>query len=511
MAGGDDDEFGGDPWRLAGLPGGLLQASYLTSRHAAQYRLIVQVLLDEQQHTLTGVAAGDLPDLLRDHVVRAGADPAVLDESVFNLKQRMAALEKWGVVIVFQDRTDRDADFVLNWDRYQLTEIAAELHRAVMSLGHDLASAAAATLAPSVLTANLSVLRDAAPVDPAAAASAWSVIQTTHQAMARAAASWQARLAGALAGTPDQSKINTVQETLRRYVDMWGGGVDTHSERITALIEELAEVDALTWRRIAVHHLGANADDAAIDELTSSYEETLAVLRSWFDGPECQARRLRRQMRDTIGPLLRGQRTLAAVGGHVSRRAELLALAARLDAAPDDDSAWDVWCATTGLFSARHLPGEAPMAAGHPSLWEAEPVPVAARLRRQGPKATAGAPARIADRSASRLAARVHTEHLRDAAARTEAAVLGRSGLRLSQWDELTAPELQMLMVLLGVVASARADRDGVRTATSGDARWRLRAEPAPAGAPAAVVHTPEGRLVHPDIRLHITPAGAQR
>lgn len=210
MAGGDDDEFGGDPWRLAGLPGGLLQASYLTSRHAAQYRLIVQVLLDEQQHTLTGVAAGDLPDLLRDHVVRAGADPAVLDESVFNLKQRMAALEKWGVVIVFQDRTDRDADFVLNWDRYQLTEIAAELHRAVMSLGHDLASAAAATLAPSVLTANLSVLRDAAPVDPAAAASAWSVIQTTHQAMARAAASWQARLAGALAGTPDQRDRKSV-------------------------------------------------------------------------------------------------------------------------------------------------------------------------------------------------------------------------------------------------------------------------------------------------------------
>jgi uncharacterized protein (TIGR02677 family) len=507
MAGGDGDA---DLWQFAGLPGGLLEASYLTSRFAAQYRLIVHVLLDQQQHTLTGVAAADLPDLLRQHVVGAGADPGLLDESVFNLKQRMAALEKWGVVIVFQDRAERDADFVLNWDRYQLTEVAAELHRAVMSLGQDLASAAAATLAPSVLTANLTVLRDSVSLDPGAAASAWSVIRTTHQAMARAAAGWQARLAGALAGTPDQAKVTVVQETLRRYVDMWGGGVDTHSERITALTGELARVDAVTWRRVAVHHLGANADDAAIDELTGSYTQTLATLGSWFDGPDCQARRLRRQMRDTIGPLLRGQRTLAAVGGHVSRRAELLALAGRIDAAGDDESAWDVWCAATGLFSARHLPGEAPMPAGNPgasSFWEAEPVPVAARLRRQGPKATGGGPARIADRAASRLAARVHTEHLRDAAARTEAAVLARSGLRLSQWHDLSGPELQMLMILLGVVASARADGDGVRRATSGDARWLLRAEPAPVGAPAAVVHTPDGRLVHPDIRLHIEAA----
>src|SRR3712207_8465783 len=49
---------------------------------------------------------------------------------------------------------------------------------------------------------------------------------------------------------------------------------------------------------------------------------------------------------------------------------------------------------------------------------------------------------------------------------------------------------------------------DGVRTATTGDQRWLLRAEPPDVAAASAVIATPEGRLVHPDIRLHISPAG---
>ncbi|WP_328475735.1 DUF2397 domain-containing protein [Actinoplanes sp. NBC_00393] len=507
-------EADADLWQLAGLPGGLIEASYLTHRqHAAQYRLIVDVLLAQQQHTLTGIAAADLPGLLREHILRAGADPGVVDDPAFHLKARMADLKRWQVVHIFQDRVTRDADFVLDFDRYQLTETAAQLHRAVLALGEDVASGAAATLAPGVLTAQLAALSAAAGNDPVAAAAAWSVIQTTYRAMADAAASWQARLAGALAGAPDQRKVTVVQETLRRYVDMWGAGVDTHSDAITELVTGLAAVSTGQWRRVAVHTLGASADDAAIDELTGSYLRTLATLRNWFDGPDCQARRLRRQMRDTIRPLLSSQRVLAAVGGHVSRRAELLRLATGIEAAPGEDGAWQLWCAATGLFSARHLPGVAPAPAGNPgglSFWEAEPVAVEARLRRQGPKAaTGGNPARITDRGAARRAARDLSARLRDEAAGTEARVLARSGLPLSQWREVTAAELDLLLLLLGAVNTARPDAAGVRSTVSDDARWSLRADPAPDGAPSAVLHTPDGRLVHPDIRLHIEPAGS--
>jgi hypothetical protein len=37
-----------DLWRLVGLPGGLVEASYLVGPLAAQYRLIVDVLLAQQ-------------------------------------------------------------------------------------------------------------------------------------------------------------------------------------------------------------------------------------------------------------------------------------------------------------------------------------------------------------------------------------------------------------------------------------------------------------------------------
>ncbi|MFI1996331.1 DUF2397 domain-containing protein [Actinoplanes sp. NPDC020271] len=493
-------------WQLAGLPGGLLEASYLTGKYASQYRVIVDVLLDQQQHTLTGVPAAELPDLLRTYLREHGTDPALIDESGFDLKDRMTSLEKWKVIHVFQDRALRDADFVRDLDRYQLTETGAQLHRAVAELGQDLAAGAAATLAPGVLTANLAVLSAAATTDPAQAASAWSIIENTYQAMARAAAAWQARLAGALAGTPTAEKVAVVQETLRRYVDMWGAGVDTHSESITTQVTQLSALTDAVWRRIAVHNLGVNADDAAIDELAASYRKTLDTLRAWFDGPHCQARRLRRQMRNTIQPLLRGQRTLAAVGGHVSRRAELLALATRLEAEPDDTSAWRLWATATGLYSAVHLPGAGSAPAGNPSassFWDADPVPVEARLRKQGPKATTGTASRIPDHRDNRRAARERNRQLQQSQAATEQAVLARSGLLLSQWTNVTDPELEMLLMVLATVANARPDPAGVREVVTDDGRWHLRAEPV-LQTPSAVVKTSGGRLVHPEVRLHI-------
>lgn len=500
-----------DLWRLAGLPGGLLEASYLVGPLAAQYRLIVDVLLAQQQHTLTGVAADELRGLLRADLTRRGVDPALLDDDAFNLPARMRQLVDWRVVDVWQDRARRDEDFLRNLDRYQLTPHAAELHRAVTSLGHDAAASAAATLAPGILTAQLVVLRDAVGADPAAAAEAWGVINPTLQGMATAAAGWQARLAGALAGAPDPEKVAELQTTLRHYVDMWGAGIDTHSEQIATEVRLLRTAEPAAWRRVALHTLGAGADDARVAELVASYAATLQTLHAWFDGGNSQGRRLRRQMRDAIAPMVRGQRTLAAVGGHVSRRAELLALASRLERARDDAEAWTLWCAATGLFSARHLPGAAPMPGGNPaavSFWDAAPAPVEARLRQQGPRSLTGRPARIADRRAGRAAARAAAAAAQHAAARTRAAVTARSGQRLSQWREVTAAELELLLTFLGALAAAPPDATGRRTATTGDGLWQLRADPPEPGAPAAVIPTDAGRLVHPDVRLHVGPAG---
>jgi len=90
-------------WALTGLPGRLDVASYLTEPHAPLYRLIVDVLLERQRTSLTGVGRDELADLLARRAVDHGGDTANLLAAT-DLSARMAQLDAWGVVDVWQDR-----------------------------------------------------------------------------------------------------------------------------------------------------------------------------------------------------------------------------------------------------------------------------------------------------------------------------------------------------------------------------------------------------------------------
>lgn len=504
-----------DPWQLAGMPGGLKLASYLTAdKTASQYRLIVDVLLDQQQHSLTGVSFEELEALVRTRVAGT-AGPAVADRllATFSLADRMAQLGAWQVVDTWDERLTGKVNWQRNASRYQLTALAAQFHRAVQRLGHDSASSLAATFAPGVLRTQLDAMQAALGADPAAVVEAWAVVKPTLEGMAEAAAGWQARLAGALAGPAEASKVAALQETLRRYVDMWGAGVDSHSGALTAAVSGMLSADPNAWRAVALHSAGAEADETQLADVAEAHLETLRTVQSWFGGPHSQARRLRRQMRDAIAPMVRGQRTLAAVGGHVSRRAELLSLAASLESSPDDDSAWALWCASTGLFSARHLPLSSPQPGGTPgsvSFWDADPAPVEARLRTQGPRSQTGRPSRIADHSVGRAAAQARAAAERRAAAATRHAILTRSGLLLSDWRDLDVAQLEMLLMMLSALSAADADSGKTRCAHTGDGLWFLRSDPPPAGHPVAVVHTAAGRLAYANIRLTISTTSTE-
>ena len=512
-----------DPWQLAGMPGGVRLANYLTAdKTASQYRLIVDVLLDQQQHSLTGVSFDELTALVRTRLVET-TDAETTDRllSNFALGERMAQLAAWQVVDTWDERLTGNVNWQRNASRYQLTALAAQFHRGVRRLGQDGTGALAATFAPGILRTHLDAMVAALGTDPGAVVEAWAVVKPTLDGMADAAAGWQARLAGALAGPADPVKVAALQDTLRRYVDMWGAGVDSHSAALTAAATALLRADPSGWRGVALHSAGAEAGEAVLEETADAYQDTLRTVLSWFGGTDNQARRLRRQMRDAIAPMVRGQRTLAAVGGHVSRRAELLTLATALESSSDDEAAWALWCTSTGLFSARHLPLSSPQPAGAPgavSFWTADPTLVEARLRAQGPRSQTGRPARIADRSAGRAAARAGAAANRRVAAAARHAILARSGLYLSAWHDVNAVQLEVLLRMLADLAAADSDLGNVRTARTGDGLWQLRSDPPAAGRPAAVVHTTAGRLAHPDIRLTITstemadqtPAGRQ-
>lgn len=493
------------PWALLRIPGAITAASYLAAANAKQFRLLADVLADEQAHRLTGVAHDELPSLVMARLTAlVGEDRAreLADPDVFPLESRMRQLVAWGTCEAWQDQARTEADFLRNRERYQLTEAGAVVNRLAREIDTGVGPAStAAVLAPPILheqliTAGTAIARG----DAEAAATSLVLVQTTLADMARTAANWQSRLAAALGGAPDQSKVERLLETIIAYVEMWGSGVDVYSGRIVEATKAFADLDDATWRSLAFPRVGSTADEATVADVVEELRETIGVLARWFDGPESQASRLRRQIRDAVTPLLRSHRTLLAVGGVVSRRADLLRLAHALEAVPTERGAWSLWAAATGLYQARHLGLLAPdlqQPAQTPS-WEAPPVPIERRLRTQGPRALTGRAARVADTSAARAMAKARAARDRATMAEAEAALATRSGTMLSAWGPLSQGEADLLLDMVSAARARPRGADGVQTGVSSDGRWTLRLTPV-LPACSAVLRMPSGRLVLAD------------
>jgi hypothetical protein len=378
-----------DAWELAGFPGRLNVAAYLTADQlAAQYRVLVDVLLDAQEQSLTGVGRDDLLMAVRERIAAATdlhtAD-WLTDPEVFDLDKRMQALQQWGVVIRWQDKAKTEADFIRTRDRFQLTSEAADLHRWLRrKIDEDAVATSAAAFAPAIIAERVEEAVAALEArDHARAAQAWAQVRTTLKDMADAASIWQSRMASALAGAPDEGKMRRLRETLMAYVMVWGAGVDSYSPRIRAGLRRLsAEATDADWRAMALTGLDPAATEETVQAIALGNADATEILAVWFGESRGQALRLRRQVRDAVTPLLRGSRALLATGGRVTRRAELLRIASAMESAASDDEAWRVWCAATGLWSARHLPGtpdEPAEAPARTSFWAAPAVPSLSR------------------------------------------------------------------------------------------------------------------------------------
>ena len=152
-----------------------------------------------------------------------------------------------------------------------------------------------------------------------------------------------------------------VHGTNSHIVTVWGAGVDTYSPRIRDAVSKLGRVADEDWRAIALAGVDPDAAEEIVAAITQGHKDAAQTLDAWFRPGSGQALRLRRQVRDAVTPLRRGSRALLATGGRVTRRAELLRIAAAVESADTDEAAWPVWCAATGLWSARHrLGGVAP-------------------------------------------------------------------------------------------------------------------------------------------------------
>jgi len=308
-----------DAWELAGFPGRLDVAAYLTADQlAAQYRVLVDVLLDAQEHSLTGVGRDELLIAVRDRIA-AATDMATAERltspDVFDLDDRMRALQHWGVVIRWQDKAKSEADFIRTRDRFQLTSEAADLHRWLRrKIDEDAVATSAAAFAPAIIADRLDDTVDAIEQhDHARAAQAWAQVRTTLKDMAEAASIWQSRTASALAGSPDEDKMRRLRETLMACVTVWGAGVDTYSPRIrNALVRLRCDVTGDDWRAMALSGVDAAAAEETVQAIAQGNSDAADTLAVWFGDNRGQALRLRRQVRDAVTPLLRGSRALLA-------------------------------------------------------------------------------------------------------------------------------------------------------------------------------------------------------
>jgi uncharacterized protein (TIGR02677 family) len=507
-----------DAWELAGFPGRLNVAAYLTADQlAAQYRVLVDVLLDAQEQSLTGVGRDDLLAAVRERIA-AATDHATADRltdpDVFDLDKRMHALHQWGVVIRWQDKAKTEADFIRTRDRFQLTSEAADLHRWLRrKIDEDAVATSAAAFAPAIIAERLDEAVDAlAARDHARAAQSWAQVRTTLKDMAEAASIWQSRMASALAGAPDEEKMRRLRETLMAYVTVWGAGVDSYSPRIRDGLRRLrGQATDADWRAMAMTGLDAGTPEETVQAIAQASADAIEILAVWFGESGGQALRLRRQVRDAVTPLLRGSRALLATGGRVTRRAELLRIASAIESAATEDDAWQVWCAATGLWSARHLggiPDEPADAAARTSFWAAPAVPVSVILRKRGSQSVKGRPAQVPNRREARRAARAAAARQRESAEAADQALAARSGLHLADWARVaSAEEASIVWDVLTSVLRAAPDSLGVRTAYTEDDRWKVVAHPAPRDRREAVLAFPEGHLACENWMIEVTRA----
>lgn len=497
----EDDELpaGGpvDHW-ASYLPGPDLVPAYLVVKYAAQYRTVVDVLLEAQDISLTGLSYDDVRARVAAYLanrIPADAVEDMMADDRFNLEARLERLVRWGVLTRWQEPARTGEDFLRKRDRYQLTPKAARLHTFwTEGLQAEETSAADLTLAPRAIHDRLSVFADAVKDRRYRdAATEYQVVISLHHGMATAARTWQRSLAHALSGGPDPDKQEVLWRTLRSYIGMWGEQVDVHSPRIAALIAQCTSMLTESVWRACCRAASEDADDDQVAVQAQRWQRTWGALTAWFEGSEGQARRLRRQLRDLVTPWARNMHILMDTGGAVTRRSELLHLARAIERAPDDETACRLWDTATGLFAARHLLLPSDAADDHTRSWvDAPPAPVTARFREHGVRAAVGRRAQVPNYSTGRAAARRARAAALAARAEAEAALRRRSGTPFAGWEPLSQAELNLLLEFLAV---ARADDGAVRSGVTGDGRWRVTLTAPTTGPPTVSLSSPSGRL----------------
>lgn len=442
---------------------------------------------------LTDLSAAEAQAALADHGVRLTVD---------EVAARCDQLETWGNLVrsVRDARVATVAEYLRSRSRYQVSKLGGRVHRTVEDLiaTSDGAREVARELLGGIADtlARIDTRLDAADVDVDALASDVTTVFTSQQLFSESVKDFYAYLQQVLSRYDlAGAEYATFKSLLLDYVDLISADVARHAPAVSAglakvnarrpaLLAHLSTLPSLSPLAGTVERLPGRSD-ADWDQITAWYD-TSSGDRS---GPD----QLRSAARQALSQLLaNAKRMLAASGTGVSRRSDLLRLAALLHTA-DTDTAHRLFNAAFGAYPARHLllgPDQIdPRITVADSWWTTPGVEVPVALRERGDRAAIGRTAPVPDPAAER--ARVEEDAARTAAAARAAVaelaatgdlhgatltpaardlVLSELAVLLAGLDDGVTGTTTHLDASLGVALTVTpAERDTVITSTDGD------------------------------------------
>lgn len=318
----------------------------------------------------------------------------------------------------------------------------------------------------------------------------------------------------------DGGEYQGFKELLLDYVEAITEDVSFRSPRIAASLAALWPDLPGLLKRIDEHAVGlgtmATAVETRVQRSRGRELSDWEGLRGWFvdtDGQGSQVDQLRGATLRALQSLLaNAKRMLRSATGEMSRRRDLLRLAAWFDAA-DPETAHDLAVAAYGLYGARHL-GVAPDPNGtvpaYVSWWSGPVVEVPVALRERGDRAQRGRNAAVEDHSTQKL--RLLDEARAQAAARQAAADELRSASGRFGQVRLTSAAMALLLELLASALgnaqlrrSARGSDFALDDISAGDAELDIRLTARRAVGSGSVLHSVDGDLLVDDLGLTLS------
>ncbi|MFI1729326.1 TIGR02677 family protein [Streptomyces acidicola] len=400
----------------------------------------------------------------------AGNPGAALDAET--LTARLEKLVHWGNLLrsTHTVRATSIAEYQRSRSRYQLSKLGERVQR---DADEVLAGAdAAREVSSELLTLVDRGLRDIAAMvgapggaDPQQALEKISTLFVQFAEFAESVRDFYAYLGQVLARYDlDGAEYQGFKELLLDYVEAITEDVSFRAPRIAAHLRVIWPHLPTLLGRIDVHAaglgalgtLGALSDALPGTRVQRSRGRDLADwegLRDWFadtDGHGSQVDQLRDATLRALQSLLaNAKRMLRSASGEMSRRKDLLRLAAWFDAA-EPEEAHDIAVAAFGLYGARHL-GVAPdpdqSVPAYVSWWTGPVVDVPVALRERGSRAPRGRAAAVEDHGEQKR--RLMEQAREQAAARQAAAAELRSASGRFDQVRLGSAAMRLLLELL--------------------------------------------------------------